>query len=237
MSLSTNHRWRSCSCEYGTARLAVCSTINPCHKSLPSGVENDAKNTHTASLQPRPRLNTQDSLELQVLAHRSLAIRSREYHGSTTPIFHFWLDWDPWGAGSWDHALGAASEVDPALQLTECAAGGRAWSPVVVLSMWPCKNISHIQVLFTFSCNFTHSIETETANRWETTNSKPPGRIIMIGQSETQEEEAVRWDCIYYTLLYHSFVAPFTSLSKVCKHAGAKIIFLRQTGMFWLFYI
>jgi hypothetical protein len=64
--------------------------MNPFHKSLPSAVENDAKYTHTASLQPRPRLNTQDSLELQVLAHRSLAIRSREYQGPTTR-----LDWDP----------------------------------------------------------------------------------------------------------------------------------------------
>jgi hypothetical protein len=28
-------------------------------------------------------------------------------------------------------------------------------------------------------------LETGTANRWGTTNSKPPGPIIMIGQSET----------------------------------------------------
>ncbi len=119
----------------------------------------------------------------------------------------FWLDWDPWGAGSWGHAIGAASEADPALQLTECAAGGRAWSPVV-LSMWPCKNISHIQLLFTFSCNLTHTIETETAKRWETTDGKPPGRIIMIGQSETGGRSS---EIVFITLFFITdFVAPFT---------------------------
>jgi hypothetical protein len=36
-------------------------------------------------------------------------------------------------------------------------------------------------------CNFINKIETGTANRvgGRTTNSKPPGLIIMIGQSET----------------------------------------------------
>jgi hypothetical protein len=32
----------------------------------------------------------------------------------------------------------------------------------------------------------THKIKTGTANRWETTNSKPPGPITTIGRSETQ---------------------------------------------------
>jgi hypothetical protein len=49
--------------------------------------------------------------------------------------------------------------------------------------------------------------------------------------NQKQEEAS---EIVFITLFfnYHSFVAPFTSLSKVCKHAGAKIIFLRQTGMF-----
>jgi hypothetical protein len=34
-------------------------------------------------------------------------------------------------------------------------------------------------------CNPTHKTETRTANRWGTTNSKPPGPIIMMGQSKT----------------------------------------------------
>jgi hypothetical protein len=34
-------------------------------------------------------------------------------------------------------------------------------------------------------CNPTYKTETGTANRWGTTNSKPLGRIIMMGQSAT----------------------------------------------------
>jgi len=34
-------------------------------------------------------------------------------------------------------------------------------------------------------CNPTHKTETGTANMWETTNSKPPGPIIMMGKSKT----------------------------------------------------
>ncbi len=33
--------------------------------------------------------------------------------------------------------------------------------------------------------NPTHKTETGTTKRWGTTNSKPPGQIIMIDQSET----------------------------------------------------
>ncbi len=39
-------------------------------------------------------------------------------------------------------------------------------------------------------CNPTNKTETGTANRWGTTTNKPPGPIIMMGQSEE----------IYYTL-------------------------------------
>jgi hypothetical protein len=34
-------------------------------------------------------------------------------------------------------------------------------------------------------CNPINKSETGTANRWGTTNNKPPGPIIMMGQSET----------------------------------------------------
>jgi hypothetical protein len=55
-----------------------------------------------------------------------------------------------------------------------------------VLSMQPCENIFHIQVLVMYSfCNPTNKTETGTANTWGTTNSKPHGPIIMMGQSET----------------------------------------------------
>jgi hypothetical protein len=50
----------------------------------------------------------------------------------------------------------------------------------VVLSMFFTSKFSY--VLF---CNPTNKSETGTANRWGTTNNKPPGPIIMMGQSET----------------------------------------------------
>ncbi len=51
-------------------------------------------------------------------------------------------------------------------------------------AMWPCKKyFTHLSVVIYFFVNLDP--KTETANRWETTNSKSPRPIIMIGQSET----------------------------------------------------
>jgi hypothetical protein len=57
-----------------------------------------------------------------------------------------------------------------------------------VLSMWACKNISHIQVLVTFFSNPTHKTEIGTANRWETTNSNPSGPIKPSCWSEADTQ-------------------------------------------------
>jgi hypothetical protein len=46
-------------------------------------------------------------------------------------------------------------------------------------------------------------IKTGAANRWETTNSKPPEPIIMISQLETGTS---RQNHIYYTLLWHQIL-------------------------------
>jgi putative component of membrane protein insertase Oxa1/YidC/SpoIIIJ protein YidD len=62
-------------------------------------------------------------------------------------------------------------------------------------------------------CNPTHKTEIGTANRWGTTNSKPPGRIIMTGQIRNTEQ---RLDHIYYTLLYRS-IALLRFLSAMVK--------------------
>jgi hypothetical protein len=62
----------------------------------------------------------------------------------------------------------------------------RAASPAV-LSMQPSPKIFFTSKFsyLTF-CNLTtHKTETGIENRWGTTNSEPPGPIIMIGQSET----------------------------------------------------
>jgi hypothetical protein len=75
----------------------------------------------------------------------------------------------------------------------------------------PAKIFFHIQT------------ETGTANSWGTTNSKPPGPIIMMGESETLSHNR--------SYLLHSFLqgqrvaAPFTSHCKVCNYAEPKLFF------------
>jgi hypothetical protein len=69
--------------------------------------------------------------------------------------------------------------------------------------------------------NPTHKNKTGTANSWETTNSKPPGPVIMIGQSQTGSGSQI----IFITLFFCQglvFAVPFTSLSKLCKNVGPK---------------
>jgi hypothetical protein len=65
--------------------------------------------------------------------------------------------------------------------------------------------------------------KTGTANRWETTNSKALGQIVMIGQSETGSNSQ---NHIYQSLIWKviGFVVPFTSLSKLSTNAGPKPI-------------
>jgi len=70
-------------------------------------------------------------------------------------------------------------------------------------------------------CNPTHKTETGTANRWETTNSKPPGRIIMMGQSETQRV-AVRSYLLHSFLQVHSAAAPVTIHGNLPNYAEPK---------------
>ncbi len=66
----------------------------------------------------------------------------------------------------------------------------------MVLSMWTCKNISHIQVYLLFS-NPTHKTKAGTANRWESTNQSPPRSIKLSSQSETGISQEI---CVYWTL-------------------------------------
>jgi hypothetical protein len=64
-----------------------------------------------------------------------------------------------------------------------------------VLSMLPCKHIFHIQVYYLLFSNPAHKTDTGTANRWGTTNSKPHGPIIMMGQSKNTEQQS---DDVYF---------------------------------------
>jgi hypothetical protein len=89
----------------------------------------------------------------------------------------------------------------------------------VVLSLWLLKiYISHPS-LVPF-CNPNNKTETGRANRWGTTNSKPPGSIIMMGQSETWA--VVRSYLLHSFLLVHSAATPFTSHGNVRTYAEPK---------------
>jgi hypothetical protein len=59
-----------------------------------------------------------------------------------------------------------------------------------VLSMPPCKNISHIKVFISYLFP-TPPIKTETGttNTWETTNNNPPGQIEQSTQSEARSSQ------------------------------------------------
>ncbi len=69
--------------------------------------------------------------------------------------------------------------------------------------------------------NPTQKTKTGTANRWETTNSNPPGLIKLSSQSTA----GVRFCCAFYQ--------PQHPVQK----CWAKTIVLSQTSMFWLFFI
>jgi len=56
-------------------------------------------------------------------------------------------------------------------------------------------------------CNPTRNTETGTAHRWGTTNTKPPGAIIMMDQSETLSTNDIILKC--QNLLSPSFPLNF----------------------------
>jgi hypothetical protein len=58
-------------------------------------------------------------------------------------------------------------------------------SPAVLKYLIRRKYISHPSLVMYSFATPTHKTETGTAYKWGTTNNKPPGPIIMMGQSET----------------------------------------------------
>jgi hypothetical protein len=68
------------------------------------------------------------------------------------------------------------------------------------------KYFSHPSFTYLLFSNPTHKPENGTANRWETTNSNPPGPIKQSGKSQHML----------------GFAVPFTGLSILCKNAGPK---------------
>ncbi len=106
------------------------------------------------------------------------------------------------------------------------------------------KYICTYKFTYVLFCNPTHKTEIGTVNRWGTTNSKPPGRIIMMSQIRNTVQ---RLDHIYYTLFCRC-IALLRFVSSMVKHflpamaartqlCEAKTIFLSQTSILWIFFI
>jgi len=84
-------------------------------------------------------------------------------------------------------------------------------------------------------CDPTHKTEIRTARRGATANSKPPGPIIMMGQSETLSSRL-----IIFITLFSAGAQRCCACYKPLQHmqlCAAKTIFLSQTGIDWVFFI
>jgi hypothetical protein len=89
-------------------------------------------------------------------------------------------------------------------------------------SRWFASGSSHLFAVSILVIYFKKKIA--TANRWETTNVKEPGQIIMIGQSKTGSSH------IIFITLFSGW--SFSSLSKLCKKMLGQNHLLNQTSMF-----
>jgi hypothetical protein len=89
-----------------------------------------------------------------------------------------------------------------------------------------CSLCDHLKLFFTskfshlLSCNHTHETGSRITNRWGTTNSKPPGAIIIMCQLETLSSSQI----IFITsfLSVRSVTAPFSSYRKLCTYSESK---------------
>jgi hypothetical protein len=89
---------------------------------------------------------------------------------------------------------------------------------------------------YLFFSNPANKTETGTPNRWGTTNSKPPGPIIMMDQSETLS--AVRSHLLHSFLQVHSVAAPITSYGNLwCGIMLSENHFHEPNWHIWTFFI
>jgi hypothetical protein len=124
-------------------------------------------------------------------------------------------------------------------ELLETGKGKNMWwvctrksiSPAV-LSTWPLrKYFSHPSLVIYFFRNPINQTETRTANRWGTTNSKPPGPIIIM----MSQWEKLSSSQIIFITLFSAGAQPCYALLSHSKQIGqscwAKTIFLSQTSI------
>jgi hypothetical protein len=79
---------------------------------------------------------------------------------------------------------------------------------------------SHPSLLIYFFANPTHKTETGTANTQGTSNSKPPGLIITMGQLETLGSSPI--------ILLHSFLQVHVALVRLSPATANHAIMLSQ---------
>ncbi len=86
-------------------------------------------------------------------------------------------------------------------------------------------------------CNPIDKTETGTANKWGTTNSKPPGRISMMGQSETLTRSQIIFITLFFCRCTATVAVPLTSHRKQGNHAEPKPFSWAKIGIFSLFFV
>ncbi len=111
----------------------------------------------------------------------------------------------------------------------EGGGGGGRWGFVAWEHLQRCSVCDLAKIFFTskFSyvlfCNPTNKTETGTANRWGTTNSKPSGPIIMIGQSEMLSSSSIIFISLFSVGAHHIDAdALLTGHSNLCNYAQPK---------------
>jgi hypothetical protein len=75
-------------------------------------------------------------------------------------------------------------------------------------------------------CNHTHKTKAGTSNQWETTNSKQPRPIIMIGQSKRGSSSRIR-----FITLFSGKCPTFYQPQQTVQKCWAKTILLSQSDM------
>ncbi len=90
------------------------------------------------------------------------------------------------------------------------------------------KYFSHPSFFFFFFfSNPIYTTKTRTANRWEITNSKPLGPIIMIGRSETRSSSQIIF--IKLSLASVRLCCAFYQRQQTLQKCWIKTILLSQT--------
>jgi hypothetical protein len=84
----------------------------------------------------------------------------------------------------------------------------------------PCKIFFTSEFRYLLSCNPTHETETRTANRWGTTNSKPPGRIVWWAIRNTDQQSYH----LYYTFFsrWNALLRLLPATPTLCNYSETK---------------